>query len=53
MEGTERSIFTAQDSMDNLPVENGILNIQIPSIDGIPDLLYSEDTVRSRLLAPA
>lgn len=48
MEGTERSIFTAQDSMDNiLPVENGILNIQIPSIDDIPDLLYSEDIYKS------
>ena len=47
-EGTEKSIFTAQDSMDNMePLENEVLTIQIPSIDDTPDLLYSEDIYKS------
>ena len=47
IDGAERNIFTAQDSMDTIEIENGILNIQIPSIDGISDLLYSEDIYSS------
>jgi hypothetical protein len=43
---------TAQDSMDNNePVENGILNIQIPSINNVPDLETTCLDYQTNLLA--
>ena len=42
LEGKEKNIFTAQDSMDKIdPIENGVLNLEVPSVGGLPDLLYS------------
>ena len=38
-----RKFFSAQDSMETLNLDESILNVNIKSLNGIPDLLYSED----------
>lgn len=43
-ENSEKNIFTAQDSMENIdPMENLVLNLKVPSVGGLHDLLYSEE----------
>ena len=38
-----KSIFSAQDSMETINLEESILNLNIQGLDGVPNLLYSEE----------
>ncbi|KAL5040693.1 hypothetical protein RTP6_007677 [Batrachochytrium dendrobatidis] len=37
-----KTVFSTQDSMENIALDQGILNLDIQGIDGVPNFLYSE-----------
>ena len=43
LDNGNNNIFSAQDSMETLNLDESILNVNIKSLDGVPNLLYSED----------
>jgi hypothetical protein len=43
LDNGNKTIFSAQDSMETLNLDESILNINIKSLDGVPNLLYSEE----------
>jgi hypothetical protein len=43
LESENSNIFSAQDSMETLNMDESILNINVKSLDGVPNLLYSEE----------
>jgi len=43
LDNGDNNIFSAQESMETLNLDESILNLNIRSLDGIPNLLYSEE----------
>jgi hypothetical protein len=43
LENQNSNIFSAQDLMETLNMEESILNINVKSLDDVPNLLYSEE----------
>jgi hypothetical protein len=43
LENEQSNIFSAQDSMESLNMDESILNINVKSLDGVPNHLYSEE----------
>ncbi|KAK5665526.1 hypothetical protein QVD99_007872 [Batrachochytrium dendrobatidis] len=37
-----KTVFSTQDSMENIALDQGILNLDVQGIDGVPNFLYSE-----------
>ena len=43
LDDENKNIFSAQESMENINLNDSILNLEIKSLDGVPNLLYSEE----------
>ncbi|KAJ3268319.1 hypothetical protein HDV01_003120 [Terramyces sp. JEL0728] len=43
LDNGNKNIFSAQDSMETLNLDESILNLNVKSLDGVPNLLYSEE----------
>jgi hypothetical protein len=43
MDVGEKNIFNVHDSMESMNTDNGLLSLQVPMLNGFPDLIFSEE----------